>query len=76
MPKNSKTLLQVRTEYQSGDGASDAVLKALLDRGAVRSCLNCDNWRDDAQQCELYKEIPPAVVIVFGCDAHLADVPF
>lgn len=76
MPKNSKPLREVRAAYSSGDGASDIVLQALLDRGAIRSCLNCDNWRDDAQQCALYKEMPPAIVIVFGCESHLADVPF
>ena len=76
MPKNSKPLREVRAAYSSGDSASDIVLQALLDRGAIRSCLNCDLWRDDPQICEKFGERPPAIVIVFGCESHLTDVPF
>lgn len=44
--------------------------------GLFRTCANCDNWSKEKQQCTLYNALPPAEVIVIGCDKHTDLIPF
>ena len=51
--------------------------KEFLDRQALQSCLNCEEWNDKTETCELFKMKPPARVIVFSCGAQwLGKIPF
>lgn len=50
--------------------------KAAIETQSFTSCLNCSNWNEHHQGCELFKATPPAHIIVFGCDRHLFDIPF
>ncbi len=46
-------------------------LKAAEDR----NCTKCFHWQDNPELCTLFKQRPPAKVIVVGCD-HYDYVPF
>jgi hypothetical protein len=49
-------------------------LKDLEPKG---SCLNCAHFQENSETCTLYKQRPPARVIVFGCDSfQFDDIPF
>lgn len=49
----------------------------FLDRQVLRSCLNCDSFRQETETCALFKARPPARVIVFSCgDQWLGEIPF
>lgn len=60
--------------------ASECVGKALAivmdDVGMFRTCVNCDHWQDDKQLCSMWNSLPPAKVIVVGCDKHTDLIPF
>lgn len=53
--------------------------------GVWPCCLNCEYWAEveaitDTSQtyfeCKKYKTIPPADVIVVGCNQHIPYIPF
>lgn len=48
----------------------------LWAKGYGRNCVNCDHWQDDKQLCGQYNILPPAKVIVVGCDKHTDLIPF
>ena len=48
----------------------------LWRKGYGRNCVNCDNWKSKEQQCGLWNALPPAEVIVTGCEKHTDLVPF
>ncbi len=49
---------------------------ALFVTSQARSCLNCEHWGDDEDQCLKFKVKPPAKVIVFSCEAWDDRIPF
>lgn len=48
--------------------------KQLITTQTVRSCLNCDEWQNNA--CMKYAVTPPGEVIVYGCPEWIAAIPF
>lgn len=40
-----------------------------------RSCLSCFSWQHEEETCGLYKQRPPAKVIVNSCPSY-EDIPF
>jgi len=50
--------------------------KAMIKSHNFRSCLNCDNWSNDKQECSKFNAKPPADVIVFSCEEWLMQLPF
>lgn len=51
--------------------------EALLEEQVIRSCLNCDNFKEEDERCILAPAYPlPAKVIVFGCPKWTGVVPF
>ena len=41
-----------------------------------RTCLGCGNFNEAAEVCALASCRPPARIIVAGCPAFVADLPF
>ncbi len=53
------------------------LMEGFYDAGMFRNCCNCDNWNDKAEVCRINNNMrPPAKVIVVGCRAHSAIIPF
>ena len=49
----------------------------FLDRQVLRSCLNCDSFRQETETCTFFNARPPAKVIVLSCgDAWIGEIPF
>jgi len=44
--------------------------------GIWQSCLNCSNFEPDSEVCKLFKQRPPAYIVVSGCKDHIGDIPF
>lgn len=45
--------------------------------GAIRTCLNCDSYIKDVEECKRAPgQRPPAIVLVLGCDAWIEEIPF
>ena len=40
-----------------------------------QSCLQCLHWKEKEEICGLFKQRPPAKVIVVGCEKH-EFIPF
>lgn len=54
----------------------DRISNAIEAAGAFRNCTNCFHWQSIPNElCKLYKERPPASVIVNGCD-EFDEIPF
>jgi hypothetical protein len=46
-------------------------------RGLIRTCINCDYWTHDKEECKLAPgQRPPVTIIVLGCDAWMEEIPF
>jgi len=41
-----------------------------------QSCVNCDNFNDEKEICNLFKQRPPARVIAHGCEKWAELIPF
>lgn len=67
-----------RSEKLRQIASAQAIMhQEFLDRQVLQSCLNCESWDDDKETCMLFKERPPARVIVFSCgDQWLGEIPF
>lgn len=49
----------------------------FLDQQVLRSCLNCDSFRQETETCTFFNARPPAKVIVLSCgDAWIGEIPF
>lgn len=48
--------------------------RKLVYEFVVRTCLNCDFWREN--KCKKYDAVPPPEVVVFACDEWEMDIPF
>lgn len=48
-----------------------------LQRGLLRSCVNCINFQKSTEGCLIAQgQRPPAMVIVLGCNRWEDDIPF
>ena len=43
-----------------------------------RTCINCLNWSEQAQRCQLVNRLPPPRVIAKGCERWVdeMEIPF
>ena len=69
-------VLQGTTRYNALDALARKLADSWYDANLFKSCINCDHWQDDKQLCGLYSMLPPAKVIVTGCDKHTDLIPF
>lgn len=42
----------------------------------MRTCVTCDFFDEDTEQCRKWNARPPAKVIAYGCDQYLEEIPF
>lgn len=42
----------------------------------LRSCLTCDMFKEQEEQCTVYSARPPARIIAFGCNRYIEEIPF
>lgn len=47
-----------------------------IESGAMRSCLNCNHFKDELCTFGNYNQKPPAKIILFGCNNHSSEIPF
>jgi Fe-S-cluster containining protein len=68
--------MQTRTEAlnEIGKIISDTIIKVLDNN--LRSCLNCINFDEANELCNIYKQRPPARIIAKGCEQWFDDIPF
>lgn len=55
---------------------ADELSHFLWAKGYGRNCVNCDHWQDDKQLCGQFNALPPAKIIVVGCEKHTDLIPF
>jgi len=49
----------------------------LVKASIVRSCLNCENFKEEDERCSLAPSYPlPAKVVVYGCLKWIMVIPF
>lgn len=57
--------------------ASKAFHEQMIEAFVFKSCINCENYDEKYQICNLYNSKPPAKTIVYSCgDAWVQDIPF
>lgn len=74
----------MRTAISTQSAANDLgnALTAWLERCNVtdlyRTCATCRNMETNGSRCLKFDRVPPATVIVVGCDSYVdfEDVPF
>lgn len=49
--------------------------QGLIDNAHMTTCTNCDQW-DPKNGCQKWEMIPPAEVIVVGCEEWCFKIPF
>lgn len=55
----------------------ERLLRYAIESGAIRSCLNCDHFKNEmCMASSTGPAKPPAEVIVFGCNGHSGEIPF
>lgn len=47
----------------------ERIRNAMEAAGVFRNCTECMYWKSDGEMCDLYKQRPPAQVIIDGCDS-------
>jgi hypothetical protein len=64
-----------------GPATLAADLLIILEKHAVtrsdlfKTCISCFEWREGLEECQKFKQRPPAKVIANGCE-YYADLPF
>ena len=58
------------------DASANTLQRSLLAAQVVHSCLNCEHFVQEPDKCTLYKTMPPAKVIYFGCPSWEGEIPF
>lgn len=53
------------------------IIRAIDDGNIIRSCINCNHFREADEVCTMYgNQRPPARIIARGCDGHSKEIPF
>ena len=74
--------MSLRTKPEIQIDLLNSTIKTLTElkpEDIVESCLTCQNFNEDTEQCGLYFARPPARVIAFGCPSYFNiedDIPF
>lgn len=57
---------------------NSAINGIMIRLDPFRSCLTCINFDEPSEICKLYKQRPPARIIVNGCPSFddISEVPF
>jgi hypothetical protein len=53
----------------------ERISNAIEAEGILRNCTTCFYWQDTSETCGLYKQRPPAKIIVNGCESY-DEIPF
>jgi len=53
---------------------NDAIIRALEE--CTRTCLNCEHFKWQGEQCGLNGMVPPPSIAARGCECHQDFVPF
>lgn len=69
-------VLQGHTRYNALDALARKLADSWYAANLFKSCINCDHWQDDKQLCGQFNALPPAKVIVVGCEKHTDLIPF
>lgn len=57
------------------EASSRAIRERLANVEVARvSCLTCVHWGQVTEICNLYKQRPPAKIIVAACDSYMDDL--
>lgn len=57
--------------------AANAFHETMLENFIFKSCLNCDSFNTEIDQCEKFNAKPPAKTIVYSCgEAWVGKIPF
>jgi hypothetical protein len=67
---------QTLTQNQISVLGAQAFHHDMLNQCMVRSCWNCEHMIEETITCELAGSTPPLKVIIFGCPAWKAHLPF
>lgn len=72
--KGIKELAELNIAVKSAGYA----LSDFINKGGFKSCISCIHFDEQTEQCKLYKQRPPARVIVNACQeyCHEKDIPF
>lgn len=73
-PKTPKEILENRKARRAE--YVDTLIEKMEDLGVFRSCLTCDFWEQTNEICGMFKQRPPARIIVLGCSEHSDEIPF
>lgn len=49
---------------------------SLIQRDQWQTCINCDDFVKETEECKMHKARPPAYIIVSGCENHTMAIPF
>lgn len=52
------------------------IQKLAIQFDRIQTCTNCTNWDKLNQRCNEFKILPPAEVIVTGCEEWIYIIPF
>ena len=50
--------------------------KQLILQQVVHSCLNCEEFDEEKDQCIIVNLTPPAKILVYGCPKWTPSIPF
>ena len=48
----------------------------LILQQVVKSCLNCEEFDNEKDQCVIVNVTPPAKILVYGCPKWTPSIPF
>lgn len=65
-PTNTELFILQRIDFQS----------RMITSRHWQSCLNCEYFGQEKDECTLFKARPPSHVIVNGCKDYMDDIPF
>ena len=54
---------------------NEQIIKQFKHWVVDQSCLQCLHWKEKEEMCGLFKQRPPAKIIVVGCEKH-EFIPF
>ena len=63
-------------KLRSNSNFHDVMLKAYDDIDPFANCLNCLNFDEKKEICNLCNQRPPARVIAYGCPQWVDEIPF
>lgn len=68
--------MQTRSEAlnEIGKVISETIIKVLDNN--LRSCINCINFIEKTELCNIYKQRPPARIIAKACEQWEDNIPF